>query len=846
MRNRHFRLSQKPLVRTIRILSGTVTMPADDSKITSVVTVTRCGSFTDPRYGRFEITREMLFSMVRNFDAGTVGVDIFLDVSHKPEDGAAAKILKLTVEGSRLRALVEWTGYGVDAVKVRGYRYLSAEFVENYQDNEQGAQYGCTLLGAGLTVRPVIKHLDPVTLSCESGDDVPILIHPDLAKHLLSEAQNTMNKHLLALLAQLQAKKLSESAINAIMKAAGDAVALAGEDEAVQIKLCNDFASAAITLADSLSAGGTIQLSMPGTSITTDQVQTLIAKALTDQAAEAKALAETLTARRMLLADTINAAAGIDDAVKKELTESAAKLVTGDMSEDQVKALAQMQINSGNKIAASVKLAMMGYQVSGNPHITVPDEGAVKLSQIYHDHLKKTDTYANGGIKLSDKASVFLSKVLAEFDRINGFQIDQEAKLLSGGQTTMNNVALPIGFQREVIREALSDLRILELVQTLTDFGATATTGIPYEFRDVSGILNDGIVYEGQEIGYATVHQAMDTAYLTPMKVAYIISNEVAHFTRASGLNWDAMSRNIETCSSVMREMVCRRLANELQRSADAYGAIVVSAESFTSQLDGSKSTIKTTNFPIVRPYQARDLQGAAVGSPENAIAVVLNNNAIAPFDGSGTQTAGTYYRITNYNLGYVQFVNQLGDPVTPANTGTNTIAYSRATNIVKVNLDVPDGSTLELQLNKALQAVGSQKAMLSGQRFVTPNFLLMSPTLNDTLSNAEQFINEFKRNGTDNTTDGDLMKVKGIAAYGTNAPGIDLGDQRIVIGQRGTLTYTVAKPFALGEPFEAVGPNGKPIGKKQAYGEEYNAIKTPTPIRNRLASVLVYSFTNR
>lgn len=83
----------------------------------------------------------------------------------------------------------------------------------------------------------------------------------------------------------------------------------------------------------------------------------------------------------------------------------------------------------------------------------------------------------------------------------------------------------------------LSDLNILQLVQTLTDFGATATTLIPYETRDVSGVVNDGIVYEGGEINYSTINQANDTAYITPMKVAYMVSNEVAHFSRASVMN---------------------------------------------------------------------------------------------------------------------------------------------------------------------------------------------------------------------------------------------------------------------------------------------------------------------
>ena len=165
---RIIKLSENTRTEPLRVCSAPATLPQSGKK-TSWVTVTRVGSFTDPRYGRFEITAPMLLSMVKNFEAGVVGQDVFLDVNHKPGDGSAAKILKLSVEGNRLRALVEWTDFGLKAVKERGFTYLSAEYHENWQDNEAGLFHGATLLGAGLTVRPVIKRLDPVTLSCEAG-----------------------------------------------------------------------------------------------------------------------------------------------------------------------------------------------------------------------------------------------------------------------------------------------------------------------------------------------------------------------------------------------------------------------------------------------------------------------------------------------------------------------------------------------------------------------------------------------------------------------------------------------------------------------------------------------------
>jgi hypothetical protein len=52
----------------------------------------------------------------------------------------------------------------------------------------------------------------------------------------------------------------------------------------------------------------------------------------------------------------------------------------------------------------------------------------------------------------------------------------------------------------------------------------------------------------------------------------------------------------------IMRELICRRILNELQRSSDSYQASAVAAESFTAQL-GSVSQIKTVSFPIVRPF---------------------------------------------------------------------------------------------------------------------------------------------------------------------------------------------------------------------------------------------------
>lgn len=837
----------------VRFLSG-LHVNLEDGKPASWVTITRTGKFTDPRYGEFEISRQMLLTMVDNFNKRVFGQDVFIDVAHRPNDGAAAKVLKLSVEGDRLRALCEWTPFGLDAIKNKGYRYLSIEYHEQWKDNEAGANHGPVMLGAALVVRPAIKHLDPIQLSAPTGDDIPVLIHPELKTKLLEEIRMKHAELLKKLRSALIAKKLAEGVVASLMASAEAAVQLAADEAAAQA-ICDSFESTGKQLSEQFG-GQEIKLSidlpsMPA-GVTLDQVKKLMADEAAASAAAAKKLAEQTATNVKLLSDTIGAAPGLDDTLKKSLTEAVADLITPEMTAEQVKKLAEVQIKQGNDLVVARQLSALGYHAPmGNvqiPGVQLVYDDAKKLSEFYHERLKQTSVYHEGKLRLSKKDSQFINKVLAEFDRIHGAHIANEVKMLSaGGTVNISDTHLPVGFRREVIREALSDLRVLELVQAMTDFTATITTQIPYELRDMSAVMNDGIVYEGNPIHRAGIGQYMDTAYILPMKLAMLISNEVAHFSQSHGLNWDAMGRNVESNARIMRELICRRIANELQRSSDAFGAVAVNAESFTAQLNGETSVIKTVNFPIVRPYQQRDLQGNAIGNPVCPITIVLNNNPVTAFDGTGNQAAGTYFKVLSYNLGYIQLVNQAGVAVTPANNANaNTVTYSKATNVAKVDSDVPGGSTLEKQMNKVLQAIGARKAMLSGQRFVMPDFLLMSPTLNDMVTNAEQFAVQSKRSGTDTTVDGDLERVKNLPAYGTNAPNIDLGDERILIGQRGLLGYVVCKPFVTGQPFEAVDSNGAPIGKKQAYGEEYSAIKVPQPVAGRMSSVLVYSASNR
>lgn len=862
--NRHFKLEAKAPAGLRRFISDRVDARQLGESNSIVLSIARTGKFYDPRYGDFEITKEMLLSMVTNFDADTYGQKIFFDVSHEPSKGVAGEIVSLKLEGNTLRGEVKFTEYGVDAIKKRSMVYVSPEFDENFEDNEQRNQHGPTLLGAALTPRPVIKNQTPIQLS-EAGlkDSPPTYLDKTIIKLLNEEGKNTMKK-LLAELKKALAKLSLPEAFVLQLSQSFESIAGAMAEEEVQRKLLTEYIAQGTVMAKTLSEAGD-----SGTTINFDTAG--IEKLLGDNQSQSKGLSaedvtkilsdnakqiettkaeqkQKLDANIKLFNTAIDESEGLKSLSDEQMkvVKAGADMITADLTADQVTRLSENQISAGNQMVVSNNLVNLGYGATGIVHQNEQHD-IVSLQAEINKSLRGTSTHTQGALLLTEegKEHAFVTKVLSEFDRLQAPRLVRERKMLAGGEASTSDTNLPAGFQRTVIREALSDLRVLNLIQTLTDPGATATTQIPYETRDQEAVQNGGIVFEGNPIHRASVAQEMDLAYILPTKLAMLVSNEVMHFTRASQVNWDAYGRNVEMNARIVRELIVARICNEMQRSADAYAAIDVVAEAFDTQLPAATGLIKTANFPIVRPHQQRDLKGNNVGAIENVFTIVHNGAPLVQYDGSGTQSAGIYYSITNYNLGYIQLLDQTGAVISATDTGTNTITYSYATNVARFDTD--NGSVdIEKHLNGLLRTFGQQKALLAQDRFVTPNFMMMSHTLNNTASNATAFEAQSKRNGTDTNNDGDLEMIKNIPSFSTNAPGIDMGDERAIIGQRGTLTYTIAKPFVTGQPFEAVDSTGRPIGKKQAYGEEYSAIKVPTPIRHRLTSVLAYSFTGR
>jgi hypothetical protein len=850
---RHFLLEAGDAPGRVRFLSQAVQLA--DGATQTWVTLTRTGNFHDPRYGDFAITPDMLGQMVANFDSRVLGQDVFIDVSHKPSDGAAGKVQKLSVEGGRLRALVEWTPFGVDAIKQRGFAYLSAEYHEAWKDNEKQQPHGCVLLGAGLTVRPVIKHLEPVQLSedHDPAGDVRTAISPSLFKEL---SEHSMNKHLKALLARLITLGFTEATAKPFLDAAAVQIEAAGTDEAKCLSVADSFAVVGdAAMAQIKAAGGdgksvTITLAAPEIDIAG-----AVAKALSDQAAAAAGTATTLAAKHKLLSDTIAegdktlTAEGV-----KKFADDYAPLVSAATTDDQVKHLAGLAIKQAQALGAATKLATLGYNApGGRVHISVDSSNSIKSLQettdkrlgLTNDKDSKRFERTGGELLLTNKA--FAEKCLAEFDALHGQQLDTEHKALAAGVGSISDVAIPKIAERTVLREALYNLMSLNLVDVGTA-PFTNVLSINYTYRDATAASLSGLRrYELQAIRKAGVVQTSEETRPIPQKLAMQVSNELQLLMSAANIDFAPIAENIRNMSRIVGEDVELINLNEIAGSADEFGAFAVSTETLTAQCNGTKRIFPLAQFPVVKPRMVYDLKGVQQGATLNPIVVTLaagvKTEYVQPADGSALP-AGQYY-VMDYNMGELQFVTETGAAYTPPNTTALTVSYSSTTNVKKFDTDQGSVAT-DVFYDTLLFAIGGRKAVIEDARFFNPNMILMSGNLNNALSQAKTFQANSSRVATGLAGDGSVGLVKDMPIFRPRAPGSLFGDTRIVVGERGNTRFRMVKPWAMTALEQARNSAGAFIDAQEAFGTQWVGSHTPTQLKGAATSIVMFSTTGR
>jgi len=133
------------------------------------------GEFHDPRYGKVTITREMIEQMAENFKKGIPHYEPPINIGHNDELGAYGKIVDVEAREDGLWAKLSFTEEGLELVREGKFRYVSAEFVEDYVDKETGKNVGYVLVGVALTNRPAHPAVKPLTLHERLREAVRVL-----------------------------------------------------------------------------------------------------------------------------------------------------------------------------------------------------------------------------------------------------------------------------------------------------------------------------------------------------------------------------------------------------------------------------------------------------------------------------------------------------------------------------------------------------------------------------------------------------------------------------------------------------------------------------------------------
>ncbi|MEW6647199.1 MAG: hypothetical protein AB1450_08380 [Pseudomonadota bacterium] len=806
----------------------------------------------------FEITKDMLLSMKRNFDARVIGQDVIADLSHNPGEGGAATVTQVQLEenGNKLRGLFEFTPFGVDAVRNKGFVYLSPEYSDDYEQNEAPFnRFGATLTGVALTPRPVIKNQERIALSESQEDDTPTFF-TDRITRILNEEKIVMKEFLKKLREALQAKNLAEAMITQLCETFEKAAEPLATDD-LRRALMENFIVTGENLAKQLaelpagSAAPVIQLSVAGPA---GLDEAGVRKLLADQQAEqTRQLAETKQKRETLVGIFTKALAdakleGLTDDERKELS-AAADLITAEMTEDQVRKLAETQIALGNRMGANKKLASMGYRgPAGQVHITMDSSNEVKSLQEEVDKRLYDRMPAHRRYALSNGAPIEANKIIVEealalYDQQNGRRLHEEYqahKRLAAGDSLVSDVAVPAIFERTVVREALYQLVGLGLCDVGTDTFSTVAQ-IPYSYRDTGAAgASAARKYEGQPIARAAVKQALEEARPIPQKLAFEVSDELRYLVGNGQINFDIVAENARNAARIIGEDTETLIFDEHLNAADQYNAAAVTNEAVATA-DGTKTIFVLDNFPVVRPKKVYDLQGNQVGSTLYPITVTVNSVAIDEW--APGVSAGMYY-VMNHNLGEISFVDETGALTAPTNTHAIVASYSYATNVYKWDSDLGSLAVAD-KYDEFLYRFGLRKTAIEDRAYMA-NVAAMSGTLRTQIEQAKQFGANFKRPGTDLMTDGNLGRIKDVPAFRSYAPGLAMGDVRTVIGERGTVRFRMLKPWTLGELENQKDSNGRFTGKKEAYGDQFVVVHTPTLLKGALTSMVVYSATAR
>jgi phage I-like protein len=142
----------------------------EDGKLPEWIQLIPLGKFNTVKYGEFEITKNDLVQMKKNFETGELRAGVPIDIDHRdsPKYGsdAAGWVRETKIKDDGLWGRVEWNKLGEELLTNDIYKFLSPEFAPVYEDPLDADKFvSNVLLAASLVNQPLFRNLKPLRAS---------------------------------------------------------------------------------------------------------------------------------------------------------------------------------------------------------------------------------------------------------------------------------------------------------------------------------------------------------------------------------------------------------------------------------------------------------------------------------------------------------------------------------------------------------------------------------------------------------------------------------------------------------------------------------------------------------
>ena len=169
------------------LIDGGLPIALSDSECRFIYNLLPVGEFYDKRYGRVSITPDKIKQMAVNFGK-CPAYDVPVKLGHSDGAKSPGKVIGVQAKDSGLEITMLVDADTAKAINDKQYRYMSAEFDEDYHDKKTGEKVGAVLLGAALVNQPAHPYVAPLVLA----DNLPQFDSEN--ENIPERNDNTMNE----------------------------------------------------------------------------------------------------------------------------------------------------------------------------------------------------------------------------------------------------------------------------------------------------------------------------------------------------------------------------------------------------------------------------------------------------------------------------------------------------------------------------------------------------------------------------------------------------------------------------------------------------------------------------